>query len=89
MKTSIELHIEQLVLHGFASADRHRIARAVENEIARLITVQGVPTSLEREGSAGSIKGGQITVAPGAGPSDVGKQVAQAVLSGLRQMKVQ
>jgi hypothetical protein len=36
-RPSINLHIEELVLHGFAPGDRHRISEAVEQELTRLI----------------------------------------------------
>lgn len=39
---NIELHIEELVLHGFAPGDRDRIASAVQQELTVLLTEQGV-----------------------------------------------
>lgn len=39
---SVNLHIEELVLHGFAPHDRHRIGDAVERELLRLLTERGV-----------------------------------------------
>ncbi|MEJ2009120.1 MAG: hypothetical protein P8Z30_13360 [Acidobacteriota bacterium] len=41
----VEVHIEELVLHGFAPGDRHRIAVAVKQELSRLILAEGVPAS--------------------------------------------
>src|SRR5258708_7973370 len=39
MRTSnINLHIEELVLHGFAPGDRYTIADPVERELSRLLT---------------------------------------------------
>ena len=43
---NIELHIEELVLHGFEPGDRHRIGEAIERELARLFAEQGTPPSL-------------------------------------------
>ena len=37
----IELHIEELVLHGFAARDRQRIAAAVQLELSRLMGTAG------------------------------------------------
>ena len=42
----IELHIEELVLHGFAPADRYRIGDTVQRELTRLLAEQGMPASL-------------------------------------------
>ena len=67
---SIELHIEELVLHGFAPGDRYRIGEAVEQELA-----QG--------GEIVSVDDGAFEVAPGSRAEAVGAQVAKAVYGGL------
>ena len=81
----IELNIDELVLHGFAPGDRHRIGEAVERELTRLLTDRGVPQSLERGGEIASMDGGAFEVAPGSRAQVVGAQVAKAVYGGLRQ----
>jgi hypothetical protein len=40
----IELHIDRLVLDGFAPGDRHRIADALRIELARLLVERGMPS---------------------------------------------
>jgi hypothetical protein len=80
---NIELHIEELVLHGFAPADRYRIGEAVESELARLFDEQGVPPSLARESGIERLDGGAFEVAHGSKLEAVGVQVAQAVFGGL------
>ncbi len=50
MTQKVDLHIEELVLHGFSPGDRFRIGEAVELELTRLITEQGIPSSLSRDG---------------------------------------
>ena len=45
---NIELHIEELVLHGFAPKDRYTIGEAVQRELSRLFAEQGVHSSLSR-----------------------------------------
>jgi len=52
---NIELHIEELVLHGLSPGDRYRIGEAVEQELTRLLADQGVPESLERGGEIGHV----------------------------------
>lgn len=39
---NIELHIEELVLHGFDPRDRHAIADAVQSELTRLVGERGL-----------------------------------------------
>ena len=46
---NVELHIEELVLRGFAPGDRYRIGEAVERELAHLFSEQGTPPSLAQE----------------------------------------
>ena len=79
----IELNIEELVLHGFAPGDRHRIGEAVEQELTRLLADRGVPKSLERGREIAHVDGGAFEVAPGSRAQVVGVQVAKAVYGGL------
>ena len=82
---NIELHIEELVLHGFAHGDRYRIGEAVEQELTRLLADRGVPESLAQGGEVANVDGGVFEVAPGARADVVGAQVAQAAYGGLRR----
>lgn len=81
--TTIRLHIEQLVLEGFAPGDSRGLAAAVEAELARLLAEQGVPPGLAAGGRIPSLDGGSFPVTVGARPQQVGVQVARAVLGGM------
>ena len=39
----IEVHIEELVLHGFSPNDRWRIGDALEDELRDLLAAKGIP----------------------------------------------
>ena len=80
---SIELHIEELVLHGFAPSDRYRIAHAVERELARLFADQGLPPSLAQEAEVTQSDAGAFKIASGATAEAVGAQVAHQVYGGF------
>ena len=80
---AVDLHIEELVLHGFAPGDRYRIRAAVEAGLARLFTEQGVPPALARRGGVAYLDGGGFTATPGSGAEEIGGQVARAVYGGL------
>ena len=73
----VELHIEELVLHGFPASDRFRVGDAVERELARLIAEQGLPGLIKHSVSVDRLDGGAFQVAPGAKPQSVGVQLAQ------------
>ena len=78
---NIELHIEKLMLHGFSPSDRHRIGEAVELELTRLFTEQGI--SLTKGGELSSMDGGQFNVAPSSKAEVIGSQVAQSVYKNM------
>jgi hypothetical protein len=80
---AIELHIEELVLHGFAPGDRARIADAVQSELTRLFAEQGVPASLRQGGAVAELDAGTFVAHRDAGADRIGGQVALAIRRGL------
>ncbi len=85
VRPNVNLHIEELVLEGFAPADRHLIGAAVESELARLFAEQGVPPNLNQSASVATLDGGSFNVASGAKPQAVGENVARSVFGGLNR----
>jgi len=80
----IDLHIEELVLDGFAPGDRYRIGAALERELTRLLTERGVPASWAAGGGEmPRLDGGTFEAKPGARPERVGAQIAQSVFRGM------
>ena|ERR1700694_3336367 len=82
---NIELHIEELVLHGFSPNDRHAIGEAVQRELTRLFVEQGVDASLSRGFEAERVDGGALNVKQGTRAEGIGRQVGQTVYSSLQQ----
>lgn len=80
---NIELHIEELALHGFAPSDRYRIGEAVERELARLFAGQGAPPSLVQSDEHARLDGGEFKVERSSKATAIGAQVAQAIYGGL------
>ena len=80
---NIEVHIEELVLHGFAPKDRYAIGEVVQYELQRLFAERGMPESSSAGYEVGRLNGGAFTVKPGAKADTIGNQVAQAVYAGL------
>ena len=81
----IHLHIEELVLHGFAPGDRHRIGDAIQQELARLFAEKPTPPSLTKSTAIDRLDGGTFHMTGAARPEATGAQVARAVFGGLRQ----
>lgn len=80
---AVELHIEELVLHGFAPGDRHRIAEAMQRQLTRLLAQPGGLPPAARGGDIARLDGGAFAVAPGTPPEGVGAQVAQAIYTSV------
>jgi hypothetical protein len=76
---SLEVHIEELVLYGFAPAERYRIGEAVERELTRLFTEQGAPPAIKRGGEFARLDGGAFEVRPGSNSKTIGAQLANAI----------
>ena len=81
----VELHIEELVLHGFAARDRHQIAAAVQQELSRLMADEGHAHLLKNPLSLGVIDAGSFKVQANARPQAAGTQIAQAVYRTMRR----
>jgi hypothetical protein len=79
--SSVQLHIEELVLYGFGSGDAQGIARGVESELRRLVSLE----PLTRHESVDRIDGGAFRVRSGAKPLRVGEQIAGAIHGGLNR----
>ena len=82
---NIELNIEELILDGFAPADRYRIAEALKRELARLLTEQGVPQTMTASDVIPTLDGGAFDIKAGMSPEATGAQVAQAIYDGFNR----
>lgn len=83
MKQNIELHIEELLLHGFGNVNRYRIGEALKCELTRLFTEQNVPSLLSRSGNFRRLDSGTFNVPSGSKPEAIGAQVAQSIYGGF------
>jgi hypothetical protein len=82
---AIEVRIGELVLEGFAPADRLRIGAAVERELARLVGEGGLGDSVMGGGAREAVDAGSFTRAAQATPAAVGGDVARSVYAGLKR----
>ena len=82
-RPSVEMHIEQVVLHGFAQSDRSGIARAMESELARLLGEEGIPAALEEGYALGRLPAGEIRIHEGDGAERIGVGIARRIYQGL------
>jgi len=80
---SIEVHIGQLVLHGFSHSDRRPIAESIERELRALLTQEEFsnPVSLEVD----QINAGSFQLENKRRRESAGANIARAIYGGLRQ----
>jgi len=76
---SVQVRIGELVLDGFAPADRFRIAEGVRRELTRLIGEQGLGRLAGLRTNAAVVDAGAFPVGPGANAAAIGRRVGQAV----------
>lgn len=79
----IDLRIDELILHGFAARDRHRIAAAIELELSRLIAEQGMQNWHTMSANLDHLDAGSFQLTAGARPQIVGQHVAQHIFRQL------
>lgn len=82
-QANIELHIEELVLHGFAPGDRLGISEAVKQELQQLFAEQSASPSWAQDGEYPLLEGGRFELAPGSKAETIGTRIAQAMYGEL------
>ena len=80
---NINFNIDQLVLHGFNRLDRHQVSQAIQTELNRLITEQGVSKAIQQNQHIRNLNAGEIKLKTNAGPRQIGTQVARNLYQGL------
>lgn len=79
MKPDIHVHIEELVLDGFAPRDRYRISEAVEQELARLIAKRGLNPALVADVERPSLRVNAVQCSRDGDPNQLGQKIARSV----------
>lgn len=86
LERSVELHIEEVVLHGFDPANRYAIGEAIERELTRLFSEQGATTAaIRQDGKTARLDRGAFEMRAGSNAETLGMQVARAIYGGFDQ----
>jgi hypothetical protein len=82
---NINLYIERLILDGLPVGHNQGllIKSAVETELSRLLSANGVNQDFHYGGAEPSIKADSIQMTNDSRPADLGHQIAQAVYEGI------
>lgn len=82
---NVRLHIERLILDDLPlrGSQRALVQGAVEQELARLIEVNGVGPDTMAGGARASVPHTVMNMSESASPVQLGRQIAQAVYQGI------
>jgi len=78
---SITLHIDELILHGFAASDRHGISESIERELGRLLEQKNFSPLPADDIDIEQIDGGSFQLQSGSRAAVTGAHIASAVYS--------
>jgi hypothetical protein len=84
---NITISIERLILDGVPVPRRYRpqLQAAIEEELARLLAVDGMAAHLQSGGVLSRVSGGEVQLQGKDDPVQLGRQIAQAVYRGIGQ----
>ena len=84
---TIYVHIDRLVLDGLPvpRAPRRTLGSALETELGRLLTAEGVGARLATGGALAHLRAGDLRLGTAGGAAGLGTQIAAAVHAGLRR----
>ena len=83
--TTINLHIDRVVLDGVDLAPQHRAVfhAALETELSSLLGQQGMSSGLQNGGSLKALQAAPIMIGKQNEPAHLGQQIARSVYGGL------
>jgi hypothetical protein len=86
---NIRLHIERLILDGLPvnSVQSPQVKAAVEAELTRLLTADGLHNEFSRGGAVPRVPATAFHLLRHDSPTGVGRQIAQSVYGGIGKTK--
>lgn len=83
---NIELHIEHLVLDGLplTPTDGAAIQQAIQTELTRLLTENGLASALEQGGVLTGVRTPDMRLPANSAPDAMGRGIGAAIHEGLR-----
>jgi len=86
---NIRLHIDRLILDGLPVTHHQGslVQAAVEAELTRLFTENGLASNLQTGIAVPSVRANAIQFTSGPNPTQMGTQIAQSVYSGIEKTR--
>jgi hypothetical protein len=82
--TRVVVHIDRLVLKGFAYQDRHALAEGLQQELGRLLAEPDAVRRLVEQGNVGLLNVGGVRFGPNAAPAKVGVRAARGIVRDIK-----
>ncbi len=79
----VTVHIDRLVLRGFAREDRDAIAAGLSAELERLLAAPDLARGLMGRDGLARVRIGAVPIGPGSPPTEVGAQTARGIAQGI------
>jgi hypothetical protein len=79
----VVLHIDRVVLNGYARADRQAVVDGLRAEFARHYAEPGAANGLQGQANLDRLQAGRVAVPAGAEPGVVGRHAARGITKGL------
>lgn len=76
MNETVNLHIEHLVLDGVSEQERERVGQALQAELSRLLSEQGLPNGWRDGIASPMLNGGAFRVISGMSAEQKGRAIA-------------
>jgi hypothetical protein len=78
--SAVNLHVGELLLHGFERGHARRIADALQRSLTAMLSSRGIPDSWSRSSRIGRADGGTLQLTREASPRAIGEGIARHVL---------
>lgn len=82
---TINLHIDRIVLDGVGHLSHSQLSLAIERELHRLISMQGLHSSLYQSGSINQITTKPISLTAQIREKSLGNKIANTVYRGMKR----
>jgi len=82
---TINLHIDKIVLDSIGQLNRGQLGLALEQELHRLISNQGLHSSFNQSSFINHVIARPISIAGRVREKQLGRQIANSVYKGMRQ----
>ncbi|MEO1208789.1 MAG: hypothetical protein AAFX78_04520 [Cyanobacteria bacterium J06638_20] len=83
--TNVHIHIDRLILDGISipHAQRPLLQAAMETELTRLVTENGLSNQLQTNLAVPHLSAGAMAFSPDTSPSQMGQQIARSIYGGI------